>query len=1626
MNKRRTTSHFIQRLTLLALCALPLSTLADEVTVADQNGNELTYSFETADGPATFKAVKTYAADEAKKGRIVIADAVTDGDGNSHEVKYVSGSVGNRADIVSIVFGQNIVSTGGADGQSNDAFFDCDKLESVTLNAKLEILGRFTFQNCNKLTSVDLTKATSLKTIRYRCFQATPLRSITIPATVEEIEEDQFGYNDSLRTVTFLAAEVPNSFCRSHNKLEAINLGAGVKRIGQYAFANSRGLQSLNINSDVSGLAIGQCAFTECDILRSVSLPQGVASMELCAFYSCDSLRTVTFQGTSTLKTIPQSCFAYCISLPTITIPDGVETVEYEAFYGCHELTEVTFGTGLKKLSDNYQFSYCEKLRKVVLPGTAFPFTGNHGLHSEAVLYVHPELVDTYRESDYTKAYHIMAIGQPTEFAVTTTAGGQLQAKVEAIGPAYNVLQLTVSGPLNGTDIDYIHRTMTNVEVLNLTAASIVPGGDSYHQWNVAANGTATIETYYGPWNTEKDVISRCMFYNMPTLRSLSLPAGATAIGEWACAQDRNTNLRLQHIDLPAGVDSIARSAFRWAGITEVTVPAGVKRLELETFYNCRNLKRATLPDGITYIGVSCFSECQLLEDVNIPAKVETIENYAFYNNNVRTTPIVLPATLKRIGDYAFQYNRLVKQITFSEGLETIGGYAFNNCNALESLVLPESITRIGNDAFEGCDSLTSFVFPASMKEVPYAMFYHCDKLQRVTLAAGTTSIGAYAFQNCPALSDINLTEQTALTSMGIYAFANTGLVNVTLPDQISKLDYCAFRECLQLQSINIPTSLTAVPYDFVAGCPKLTSVKMHNGIRTIGHIAFENCTSLATIDLNDQITDIEYRAFKGCSALQLTKLPSALTHIGSEAFRGTASITGTLTIPEDVTAIDKDAFWGCGLSAVIIPEGTTAIGEGAFRETPNLARVVLPSKLETIKFYTFYKATALRGITLPDSLRRIEYNAFDLSALESIELPEGVNYIGDYAFASTQLRTFRVPDGFDTGDFGAYALAYNKRLKSVYMGRNMDYTAFSYFTAFHQCDSLELLRLYAGTPPNCLSNYFSWRQNCVLEVPEDAVELYQQTDVWKDFKEIRGFFMGDVLNAQDYAALQELYEQLDGTNWKNTWDMSNDHHAANKWAGVSTSNGGGTSQTYFVTAIDLSEQQLNGYLPASVFRLPRLQTLNLAHNQISGDLATVASGLAVGTTAPLTELNLQDNQLTGDLYPLVACLPDLTTLNVSYNQLTDISQPLPKDKLTNDYNRLITDMQFVDWQTKEAIAPTDSAASLVTDITPGMPTAIELPTIMTYNHSAQNYSCIPSELARIYKNGSSFSIDWELRKNSDGLWMPYQDNSNNVLRVKKGVVEAFTNHSSWWEYHTLLLRFTWDDGDVNADQTVDVADLQSVIYYALNDRKPNQQMFNFTDADANTDQAIDVRDVVGNVDRILAYDEPAASRARIYNKVKADDGRNLFLINGDALTLCNTDAVATLQLHVSGARAEELTVGSDLRGAFSVSMRNVADGVRIVVYSAAGHTLAPGEHYLLTSLPAGSTITDARLADADARHLGFSLAGTATAVEQLSNSKLSNSKCFDLYGRPLGEWSTLPQGVYILNVNGKQVKVKK
>lgn len=1643
------------------------------VNVADANGNTLKYYYENAESDASFYGITGFAADEAKAGHIIIADEVTDAKGNTHSVTAVRSSldISDKERLKSVVFGKNIKMIEGEDGSSG-AFYNCTNLESVTLNANLEQLGGGMFRYCPKLTSVNLEDTKVTKIPRY-CFYQSGLTAINIPATITEIGYYAFRYCDSLVTITVDAAAIPEycfePYSSDKSKLTTINIGKNVKSIGNYAFRNQIHVTSLNIDPEVSGLTIGTYAFYNLDALTTLTLPEGITSIGNNAFYNCDGLETITvpasvttfgtnvFNQCSALKTatfaegsplteIPEYTFYYCQQLETVTLPTGITTLGNYAFYYCSSLTELILGEAFTTIGSSAVYNL-SSLQKVVLPGVNYPFTYNPSFPSSVTIFVHPDMVETYKTNRYTSSYHIVPIGSTTSFDVTTTDTQGLNSVVGDEN-AQNAMELKVTGPLTGTDINYIHANMPYLELLDLTDAYIVEGtaNNKYNKFSNSTTPTSTSTSY----QTKANVIGQYMFYNMPKLKRLLLPSGATTIEQYAIA-GYSSYSNLTEVVMPTALTSIGNYAFdNSRKLAKADIPATVTSIGSYAFNNCNALKTAVIPDGVTKIEQYTFASCSSMTSVALPTALQSIGSYAFSGCQKLATAIEIPATCTSVGTYAFQNCYAIPSITFNEGLTTIGNYAFQNCQKVETVTLPASLTSLGSNAFNSCKSLQSFIFPANIKQVPNSVLSSCKALEEVTLAEGTTQIGSSAFYDCSKLATVNNLVQATLTEIGGSAFYNTGLtaldlsgctalttvgggafrncralVTAVLPNTVTSLGGSIFSSCSVLQSVNVPTAISTVPDSYCSDCTSLTSVAMHDGIRKIGSSAFSGCQALETIDLNDEITRIESSAFYNCKKLQLTQLPSKLEYIGSYTFEYAESLAGPLTLPTGLKTLDYCAFSYSGLTGVVIPAGITSFSSSVFYGCKSLASVTLPADMTELPDNTFQECESLTTIALPAAMTTIGSSAFYNSGLTTIDLSTAnITAIGGSAFAYSKLTELILPKSVKAVGSGLAAGCTN--LKKVWMSKKLTYESgyygnvyYSYyrFDYFDNCNALETLRLYAGTPPtNVYQSYLDYRQNCVLEVPMDAVETYKNTSPWSGFKDIVGFESSDELGAADFALMKDLYNHLGGAVWKNPWNVTNNLHTTGKWHGVTTVVDEQDEEVYHITEIDLTEQGLVGPLPKSLFTLPTLTKINLSHNTIEAKVDTMITD----ENTVITELNMEGNHLKGDLYPFVSKLPNLTSLNVGYNWLTAYSQPTSHEKLDNYY--MYRGFQFVDWTTKEVVVPEELEDEVVIDFTPGTPIAIQSNTLQIYRHEYPDYDLSFNYLYPL--SGTSYYYDGMLKKQDDGKW---DVSTGNVMKAPKGLV-AYTHTMPYYSYISYIFRLDWKDGDVNADQILDVADVQNVVYYALNDNAPSSnQIFNYTAADLNSDSKINVSDIVGCVDLVLDGTEPEATAARIYNKVEGES-RNVMTATANSILLANADEVAALQLTVSGANAAQLQLNSDLRSRFSVSMRDVSDGVRIVVYSPMGNTLAPGEHQLLSGLPAGATVTDVRLVDSEAQRLSVRVFGSPTAIDELmaDDMNLETMPIYDLSGRRVGKWNTLPHGIYIVNLNGKQFKVRK
>lgn len=129
------------------------------------------------------------------------------------------------------------------------------------------------------------------------------------------------------------------------------------------------------------------------------------------------------------------------------------------------------------------------------------------------------------------------------------------------------------------------------------------------------------------------------------------------------------------------------------------------------------------------------------------------------------------------------------------------------------------------------------------------------------------------------------VTNGLPVTGIGADAFRNLeGITSVTLPNSITNIGFAAFQSCYDLTNINIPGGVLSIGQYAVDTCNYLTTATLGDGLTTIGTAMFSGCSSLSSIVIPNSVTSIEASAFYG-SGITNVVMSAQLSSIGASAF---------------------------------------------------------------------------------------------------------------------------------------------------------------------------------------------------------------------------------------------------------------------------------------------------------------------------------------------------------------------------------------------------------------------------------------------------------------------------------------------------------------------------------------------------------------------------------------------------------------------------------------------------------------------------------------------------------------------------------------------------------------------
>lgn len=539
--------------------------------------------------------------------------------------------------------------------------------------------------------------------------------------------------------------------------------------------------------------------------------------------------------------------------------------------------------------------------------------------------------------------------------------------------------------------------------------------------------------------------IGECAFMNCDTLTELIMPDGLQVIGEfafWGC-------YNLSEITIPARVTEIAEGTFMGCrSLAKVTFLGRVTSIGNDAFYGTRSLKHIDLPDSLTSLGSGAFGQSHRdgetdrsggLEEIVLPAGLTKIEEDTF-NSCYDMRSVHFLGKVTSIGDGAFCYTSSLLGIDLPESVCSIGKKAFSG-SGLQKILLPKDCVDVEPDAFAS-SALEAFevdpgntAFQAGEDGVLYSrdgkqlVLYPSSRQEAAyTVRPGTVEIGAYAFYGVRNLEHIILPD--SLREIGDYAFAEQPkLKEVALPEGLEDIssEYTFFY-CDSLTELSLPSTLRDISGSYVFSGIGITELVLPDGLQDIsGDHIFSNCDALSSLQLPKDLelisgswnfarTSIEKLTlpvmlqeiqgednFYACEKLSEVVLPAGLRILGDGSF-GSCTSLEKIQLPASLIKLNSGTFSGCSeLKHIEIPEKVTSIGSSCFAGCENLTELELPVELQTIGDSCFAGCNGLEAIKLPVGLQSIGSYAFACTGITELSVPQTVTSWGDCPIGVTR-----------------------------------------------------------------------------------------------------------------------------------------------------------------------------------------------------------------------------------------------------------------------------------------------------------------------------------------------------------------------------------------------------------------------------------------------------------------------------------------------------------------------------------------------------------------------------------------------------------------------------------------------
>ena len=444
---------------------------------------------------------------------------------------------------------------------------------------------------------------------------------------------------------------------------------------------------------------------------------------------------------------------------------------------------------------------------------------------------------------------------------------------------------------------------------------------DNYEPTNPKYWGNITSQIKSFIFGQTVEYIPSQLCASMSKLTSVAIPESVTSIGDRAFYQCTSITSPVYNAHCFAYMPTSYSGAY--------TIPEGIKQIAGGAFAYCSSLTSVAIPESVTSIGEMAFQDCSSLNSVTIGDNIEYIGNRCFDNTRIQYDQNNRDNGVIYFNDYVIGADSENFGGIIRDNIKGILGMSLWYANFSDTDLVLNDVRFIGESGL-AYTNLTSIELN-SVKLLKNRCFSYCQSLSSVILGDELKEIDDYAFSDT-ALEVLDLSTKTNLKKIGSYAFYNTKIKELVIPENVEKMSQYSIANMNNLEkivwnaidcktdyypiylhgqnvSITFGENVISIPTDLCRGCGTQSEFIIPDSVKYIQKAAFSDNLNVTNIILGKNVEYIGECAIYNTSITSII-LPKSLKKICSSGISGSklqyVEYQGTV---QEWNAVEKEQY---------------------------------------------------------------------------------------------------------------------------------------------------------------------------------------------------------------------------------------------------------------------------------------------------------------------------------------------------------------------------------------------------------------------------------------------------------------------------------------------------------------------------------------------------------------------------------------------------------------------------------------------------------------------------------------------------------------------------------------------